>query len=170
MIPDQTNHFIRHWSIHLSSTKNVKKVCIGATVPLAYRKTRIKRAKNRMQLRIKKIVRVKKSHVRARLWDISLISLYEVALLFFYCWRFIILNNWLQFNSSKISHGYQWQANFLFAIATRTDLPNMHHQCEFVIGIYKWFTIFQRNSFIKIAISHFVYRNIRRNGLGICSK
>ena len=31
------------------------------------RKTRIKRAKNRMQLRIKKIVRVKKSHVRARL-------------------------------------------------------------------------------------------------------
>ena len=134
------------------------------------RKTRIKRAKNRMQLRIKKIVRVKKSHVRARLWDISLISLYEVALLFFYCWRFIILNNWLQFNSSKISHGYQWQANFLFAIATRTDLPNMHHQCDFVIRIYKWFTIFQRNSFIKIAISHFVNRNIRRNGLGICSK
>ena len=31
------------------------------------RKTRIKRAKNRMQLRLKKNVRVKKSHVRVRL-------------------------------------------------------------------------------------------------------
>ena len=168
MIPDQTNHFIRHWSIHLSSTKNVKKSLhwsYSTARVYVNRKTRIKRAKNRMQLRIKKVVRVKKSHVRARLWDISLISLYVVALLFFYCWRFIILNNRLQFNSSKIS-----QANFLFAIATRTDLPNMHHQCDFVIRIYKWFTIFQRNSFIKIAISHFVYRNIRRNGLGICSK
>ena len=47
------------------------------------RKTRIKRAKNRMQFRIKKIVRVKKSHVRARLLDISLISMYEVVLLSF---------------------------------------------------------------------------------------
>ena len=54
------------------------------------RKTRIKRAKNRMQLRIKKIV-------RARFWDLNLISMYEVVLLFFYFWRFIVLKNWLQF-------------------------------------------------------------------------
>ena len=33
-----------------------------------------------MQLRIKEIVRVKKSHVRARLLDISLIRMYEVVL------------------------------------------------------------------------------------------
>ena len=46
----------------------------------ANRKTRIKRAKNRMLLRIKEIVRVKKSHVRARLLDISLIRMYEVVL------------------------------------------------------------------------------------------
>ena len=64
-----------------------------------------------MQLRVKKIVRVKKSHVRARLWDISLISMYEVVFLFFYCWRFIVLKNRLQFNSTNILHGYQWQAN-----------------------------------------------------------
>ena len=46
----------------------------------ANRKTRIKRAKNRMKLRIKEIVRVKKSHVRARLVDISLVRMYEVVL------------------------------------------------------------------------------------------
>ena len=63
------------------------------------RKTRIKRAKNRLQLmRIKKIERVKKSHVRARLWDISLISMYEVVLLFFYCWWFIVLKNRLHYS------------------------------------------------------------------------
>ena len=87
------------------------------------RKTRIKRAKNRMLLRITKVVRIKKLHVCARLCDVSLISMYEVVFLFFYYWRFIVLKNRL--NSTEILHGYQWQANLLFAITVRTDLPNM---------------------------------------------
>ena len=70
------------------------------------RKTRIKRTKNRMQLRMKKIM-------RARLWDINLISMYEVVLLFYYCWRFIVLKNRLKLKSTKILHGYQRQANLL---------------------------------------------------------
>ena len=39
-------------------------------------KMQIKRAKNHMQLRIKKIMRVKKSYMSARLWDINIISMY----------------------------------------------------------------------------------------------
>ena len=130
----------------------------------------IKCAKNRMQLQIKKIVHIKKSHIHAQLWDINLVSRYEVLLLFYYCWWFIVLKNRLQFNSTKILTGYQWQANLFVAITVQTDLPKCYYQCNFIIRINKWFIIFRQNSFIKIAISHLVYRNIHRNGLGICSK
>ena len=55
-----------------------------------------------MQLQIKKIVCIKKLHVCTQLQDISLISMYEVVFLFFYCWQFTVLKNGLQFNSTKL--------------------------------------------------------------------
>ena len=112
------------WSERAPLCTNQKARCSTAH-EYVNRKTRIKRAKNRMQLRITKIVRVKKSHVRARLWYIGLINMYEVVLLSFYCWRFIVLKNKLQFHITKILHGYQRQANLFVAIAVRTDLPKM---------------------------------------------
>ena len=42
--------------------------------------------KNHMQLQIKKIVRVKKSHVRAEAWDICNIGYVRVRPFIFYCW------------------------------------------------------------------------------------
>ena len=51
--------------------------------------------------------------------------MYEVVLLFFYRWRFIVLKNRPQCSSTKILHGYQRQANLFVAMAVRTDLPNM---------------------------------------------
>ena len=135
------------------------------------RKTRIKRAKNRLQLRMKKTVRVKKLHVRARLWNLSLISMYEVVLLFSYIvggllfWR-------IGFNSIALKYYTAINDKQTCSLQSPFEppFPKCYYQCDFVIGIYKWLIIFQRNSFIKIAISHFVYRNIRRNCLGICSK
>ena len=53
--------------------------CLHLTVPLVYTSTE-KRELNAHAISNKKIVRVKKSHVRARLLDISLISVYEVVL------------------------------------------------------------------------------------------
>ena len=87
-----------------------------------------------MQLWIIKLAHIKKLQVCARPWDIGLISMYEVVLLFFYCWQFIVLKSRPQCSSTKI----------------------YFYQCNFVIKIYKWFTIFQWNSFIKIAISHLI--------------
>ena len=36
-----------------------------------------------------------------------------------------ILKNRLQYKSTKILHGHQWQVNFFISISVRTDLPNM---------------------------------------------
>ena len=93
-----------------------------------------------MQLWIIKLAHIKKLQVCARPWDIGLISMYEVVLLFFYCWQFIVLKSRPQCSSTKI----------------------YFYQCNFVIKIYKWFTIFQWNSFIKIAISHLISSNAKR--------
>ena len=51
--------------------------------------------------------------------------MYEVDLLFFFCWWHVILKNRLQYKSTKILHGHQWQVNFFISISVRTDLPNM---------------------------------------------
>ena len=51
--------------------------------------------------------------------------MYEVDLLFFFCWWHVILKNRLQYKSTKILHGHQWQVNFFISISIRTDLPNM---------------------------------------------
>ena len=51
--------------------------------------------------------------------------MYEAVLLFYYCWRFMVLKNRLQFKSTKILHGYERQANLFVAIAVRTDLPKV---------------------------------------------
>ena len=111
-------------------------------------------------------MRVKKSHVRARSWNIGLIGMYEVVVMFFCCWRFIVLEKTPQCSSTKILHGYtnDKQTCLLQSLFEPTITICCYH-CDFVIGIYKWFILFLRNSFIKIAISYFVYRNIRRNSL-----
>ena len=109
-----------------------KVLCIIATIVLPYlfvhysnarvyvnQKTRIKRAKNRMLLRIKKTCASKN---RAHKLDNSM---YAVVLLFFYCWRFIVLKNRLQCYSTKVLNGYQQQANLFVSITVCTDLPDM---------------------------------------------
>ena len=68
----------------------------------------------------------------------------------FYYWQFMFLKNRLQCNSTETLHRCQWQANLTF--------PIYCYQWDFVIRIYKWFIISQCNSFIKIAISHFIWK------------
>ena len=68
---------------------------------------------------------VSKNRMCAHKLDTCLIFMYEVDLLFFFCWRFVILKNRLQYKSTKILHGHQWQVNFFISISVRTDLPNM---------------------------------------------
>ena len=128
------------------------------------RKMRIKHAKNRMKLWIKKLCTSKNHTCVQWLGDLSLVSMYEVVLLFFYCWmshNSIALKYCMATNNKQTC---SLQSQF------KPTSPKCYYQCNFVIGIYKWFIIFQQNSFFKIAISHFVYRNIHHHGLGICSK
>ena len=44
------------------------------------------------------------------------LGMYELVLLFFNCWQFIILKNTLQCNSNKILHHNQPQANLFVSI------------------------------------------------------
>ena len=71
----------------------------------------------------------KKKRARQKIARISLIiclnSMYAVVLLFFYCWRFIVLKNRLQCYSTKVLNGYQQQANLFVSITVCTDLPDM---------------------------------------------
>ena len=98
-----------------------------------------------------KIVRVKKSHERARAWDFCLTSMYEVILLMSYCWRFIVSKNRLQCNSTKIPHGYWRQANLFVSITIRTDLPDILLPMRLRNDL----------SFSKIAIFDFVKKTVK---------
>ena len=110
-----------------------------------------------MQLWIIKIAHIKKLQVCARPWDIGLISMYEAVLLFFYCWQFIVLKNRPQCSSIKILHSLtNDKQTCLLQSPFKLIFPICFYQSNFVIKIYKWFTIFQWNSFIKIAISHLI--------------
>ena len=120
-----TRKFVTDLSLQIFLIHYISGYGYSPTHVYVNRKTRIKCAKNRMQLQIKKIVHIKKLHIHAQLWDINLISRNEVVLLFYYCWWFIVLKNRLQFNSTKILHGYQWQANLFVAITVQTDLLKM---------------------------------------------
>ena len=116
-----------------------------------------------MQLWIIKITQIKKLQVCARPWDIGLISMYEAVLLFFYCWQFIVLKNRPQCSSTKILHSLtNDKQTCLLQSPFKLIFPICLYQCDFVFKIYKWFTIFQWNSFIKIAISHLISSNAKR--------
>ena len=116
-----------------------------------------------MQLRITKITQIEKLQVCARPWDIGLISMYEAVLLFFYCWQFIVLKNRPQCSSTKILHSLtNDKQTCLLQSPFKLIFPICLYQCDFVFKIYKWFTIFQWNSFIKIAISHLISSNAKR--------
>ena len=116
-----------------------------------------------MQLWIIKLAHIKKLQVCARHWDIGLISMYEVVLLFFYCWQFIVLKNRPQCSSTKILHSLtNDKQTCLLQSPFKPIFPICFYQYDFVIKIYKWFTIFQWNSFIKIAISHLISSNAKR--------
>ena len=116
-----------------------------------------------MQLWIIKIAHIKKLQVCARPWDIGLISMYEAVLLFFYCWQFIVLKNRPQCSSIKILHSLtNDKQTCLLQSPFKLIFPICFYQSNFVIKIYKRFTIFQWNSFIKIAISHLISSNAKR--------
>ena len=80
--------------------------------------------------KLKKSCTSKNRMCARKLETFAILDMYELDLLFFYCWQFIILKNSLQYNGTKIPHSYQQQANSFISITTQTDPPDMrlHNQ------------------------------------------
>ena len=115
----------------------LKEMYYGTTCVYVNQKTRIKCTKNRIQLWMIKIAHIKKLQVCAWPWDIGLISMYEVVLLFFYCWQFIVLKNRPQCSSTKILHSLtNDKQTCLLQSPFKPIFPICFYQCDFVIKIY----------------------------------
>ena len=89
-----------------------------------------------------KIVRVKKSHERARAWDFCLTSMYEVILLMSYCWRFIVQRIGYIVRALKYHTATDDKQTYSFQSPFEPIFPIYSYQCDFV-----WFIIFQNSYF-----------------------
>ena len=79
-------------------------------------------------------------------------QVWRVCPFVFYYRQFIFLKN-RHWNTTQLP-----MTSKLTQSLFELTFPICCYQWDFVIRIYKWFIIFQWNSFIKIAISHFIWK------------
>ena len=85
-------------------------------------------------------------------------QVWRVCPFVFYYWQFIFLK--IGYNAIALKHytATNDKQTCSFQSLFEPTFPICCYQWDFVIRIYRWFIIFQWNSFIKIAISHFIWK------------